>query len=298
MVHVIDLNFHVSEAIAVFVIESSEGLILIESGPHSTMPYLEKGLSELGYSLSQVSHVLLTHIHFDHAGAAWALAKEGAKVFVHPVGYPHLLDPGKLYNSAKRIYGDMMESLWGLMEGIPEEQLQVVEDASTLNIGEHSFLALHTPGHANHHIAWQWEDIIFCGDVGGVRVPGGPVVPPCPPPDINLEAWRKSIERILEQNPTQLYLTHYGSVDEPASHMEKLRNIMDDWANWIKPYWEAGKKPNEVVPEFRQYAEQQLRDAGLDDMGVSRYEAANPAWMSVAGLMRYWRKKSEGALEV
>lgn len=298
MVHVIDLNFHVSEAIAVFVIESSEGLILIESGPHSTMPYLEKGLSELGYSLSQVSHVLLTHIHFDHAGAAWALAKEGAKVFVHPVGYPHLLDPSKLYNSAKRIYGDMMESLWGLMEGIPEEQLQVVEDASTLNIGEHSFLALHTPGHANHHIAWQWEDIIFCGDVGGVRVPGGPVVPPCPPPDINLEAWRKSIERILEQNPTQLYLTHYGSVDEPASHMEKLRNIMDDWANWIKPYWEAGKKPNEVVPEFRQYAEQQLRDAGLDDMGVSRYEAANPAWMSVAGLMRYWRKKSEGALEV
>ena len=132
MIHVLDLHFKVESAIASFLVETSEGPILIETGPHSTFEFLKKGLEKHGYQPSDVKHVFLTHIHFDHAGAAWAFAETGAKVYVHPFGYKHLLDPSKLYNSAKRIYGDEMETLWGDMKSIPEDQLFAVEDKTEI----------------------------------------------------------------------------------------------------------------------------------------------------------------------
>lgn len=291
MIHILDLEFQVKLAIAAFVIETSEGPVLVETGPHSVLPRLESGLADLGYKLSDVKHVLLTHIHFDHAGAAWALAREGAKVYVHPRGYQHLHDPSRLYGSAKRIYGDMMESLWGLMEGIPEEQLVAVSDEQLIEIGDLQFKAWHTPGHASHHIAWQLGDDIFSGDVAGCKINQGPVVPPCPPPDINIEDWVASINVLRAQNPKRLFLTHFGIVEAVEEHLSSLENILHDWANWMKPHYEAGRKAPEVVPEFQAYAAQQLSEAGLSETEVARYEAANPSYMSVAGLMRYWHKK-------
>ncbi|MEL6730349.1 MAG: MBL fold metallo-hydrolase [Bacteroidota bacterium] len=293
MVHTLDLHFKVESAIASFLVETSEGPVLVETGPHSTFEMLKKGLATHGYTPADIQHVFLTHIHFDHAGGAWAFAETGAKVYVHPFGYKHMLDPTKLYNSAKRIYGDEMESLWGEMHAIPADQLISVEDESEIQVGDHTFKALHTPGHASHHIAWQIGEEIFTGDVAGCRVNLGPVVPPCPPPDIDVEAWERSIQRILSLNPQKLYLTHYGEVTDIQAHFGELSERLQGWKAWMKPYFEAGTSPAEVTPKFQAFAAKELRDAGVPEDEIPMYEAANPAWMSVAGLLRYWKKYLE-----
>lgn len=291
-IHTLDLHFLTDEAIASFVVETSEGPVLVETGPHSTFRHLEAGLKNLGYAPSDIRHVFLTHIHFDHAGAAWALAKEGARVYVHPFGYKHLLNPDKLYNSAKMIYGDQMESLWGLMESIPEGKLRSVEDEEEIVVGDTTFKSWHTPGHAKHHIAWQVGEVIFSGDVAGCKINDGPVVPPCPPPDIDIEAWHDSIDRILGLSPSKVLLTHYGEVTDIDRHFADLKAMLRDWADWMKVRFEKGETVEATTPDFKAYAEGQLRARGLDDTQVAKYEAANPAWMSVAGLMRYWKKKT------
>ncbi len=293
MLHILDLNFKTDHAIASFLIETSEGPVLIESGPHSVFPQLKEGLSAHGYKPSDLKHLFLTHIHFDHAGAAWALAEAGVHVHVHPRGYKHLLSPERLYQSAQRIYGDEMESLWGLMKPIPENLLHEVADGQEIRVGDQTFKAIFTPGHASHHIAWQWGNNIFTGDVAGVRIGEGPVVPPCPPPDIFLEAWKDSITRLKAAKPEALYLTHFGKVKAVEQHLDKLQSILTDWAQWMKKPFDEGRKPEEITPEFQAYVDQQLRHAGLDQHGLDQYEAANPAYMSVAGLLRYWKKRED-----
>lgn len=292
MYHTIDLHFQNYEhAIGSFLIETEKGPVLIESGPYSTFSSMESGLKAKGYKVSDVKHLFLTHIHFDHAGAAWAFAEQGATVYLHPFGASHMHDPAKLVASATMIYGDQMDTLWGKMEGIPEKQLKIMEHDEQVEIGGETFRALHTPGHAKHHIAWQWKDTIFTGDVAGVKIEGGPVVPPCPPPDINLEDWNKSIDLILSRNPNRLVLTHYGEEINPNIHMKELREILNDWAYWIKDKWQEDLRNEEITPLFMDYTNGQLRERGVSDLGLKQYEAANPAWMSVAGLVRYWKKK-------
>ncbi len=273
------------------MIESTEGPILIESGPYSTYPSLVKGLNELGYKPEDVQHVLLSHIHFDHAGAAWAFAKNGANVYLHPFGADHMHDPTKLVASATMIYGDKMDELWGRMEGIDREKLIISEHLQEIKIGEHSFTALHTPGHAKHHIAWEWGRTIFTGDVAGCKMDDGPVVPPCPPPDINIEDWVTSIDLILDRKPESLILTHFDKRTNVQEHMNELKEVLTNWSNWVKAKMDEGMSKEEMVPEFMNYTNDQLRGHGVSEEGLKQYEAANPAWMSVAGLMRYWKKK-------
>ena len=155
-IHILDLGFMGHEqAIAAFVVEGSDGLALVETGPASTLPCLEAALAQYGWQLHDIQHVFLSHIHFDHAGAAWALAEKGATVYVHPKGLPHLAAPEKLYNSARMIYGDSMERLWGPMHPIPESQLYAPEHGQVIEAAGLHFTAWYTPGHAVHHIAWQ-----------------------------------------------------------------------------------------------------------------------------------------------
>lgn len=294
MVHVLDLQFlNLDHAIASFLIETSEGPALVETGSYSTFRSMEKALVKHGYKTGDIKNVFLTHIHFDHAGAAWAFAKSGANIYLHPFGAAHMEDPTKLYESAKRIYGDEMERLWGAMEKIPGNQLKSIDHGEKVVIGDTEFKAWHTPGHAKHHIAWQIEDIIFAGDVAGVKIEDGPVVPPCPPPDINLEDWNQSIDILLEKRSQAIYLTHYGKVTDIGNHFHELRSILTDWANWVKVKWESGMNADEITPLFSQYTANQLRSKGVSELGVKQYEAANPSWMSVAGLIRYWKKKVE-----
>lgn len=297
-IKIIDLHFQKSkDAIASFLIETSDGPILIETGPASTYDQLSRGVSKCGHSIDEIKHVLLTHIHFDHAGAAWKLAEAGAKIYVHPFGVPHLASPEKLWNSASQIYGDDMDRLWGKMKPIPANQLVSVEDKQELEFGTTKIKSLHTPGHAVHHIAWKMGDIIFTGDVAGVKIAGGPVMPPCPPPDINLEEWKKSLAIIKSEKPKELYLTHFGIIDVVDYHLDSLSYMLDDWAEWIKPYFEKNVDQSEVVPLFMEYSKSQFLKEGCSKEQIQTYEYANPSWMSVAGLYRYWKLKSQGRLK-
>ena len=291
-IHVLDLNFlNLPHTVAAFLVESSVGPILVETGPHSTIVSLEKSLGIHNYKLEDIKHVFLSHIHLDHAGAAWIFAKHGAKIYLHPFGAKNMADPTRLMESATRIYQDKMDMLWGRMEKIPVSQLVEVGDQEVIEVGDVAMKSWHTPGHAKHHIAWQLDDAIFTGDVAGVKIDEGIVVPPCPPPDINIEDWKNSIEILRELSPDKLYLTHYDAIENIDRHLDSLEAILDDWAAWIKKHWAAGESNEEMVPQFMAHVAGQLTAAGLGKEEILQYEAANPSWMSVAGLVRYWKKR-------
>ncbi|NJO00502.1 MAG: MBL fold metallo-hydrolase [Bacteroidia bacterium] len=293
MIRTIDLEFQRNACtIAAYAIDSIEaGLVLIETGPYTTFENLKAELAAINYQISDVKHVLLTHIHLDHAGAAWALAKLGARIYVHPVGAPHLIDPSKLLESARRIYQDQMETLWGEIQPIPAEQVQTVEHEEEIKIGKLIFKAWHTPGHAKHHIAWQVDGIVFTGDVAGVQIGKGPVIAPLPPPDIDLEQWEQSIELLRSLKPKALYLTHYGAVTNVADQLDQLKESMYQQANWVKDHMDNGRSAEEMVPLFEQLHEEALTQMGFTEVEIEQYRAANPAGMSVQGLIRYWKSK-------
>ena len=304
-IHTLDLGFlDIENAIAAFVVEGPGGLSLVETGPASTLPHLESLLKKNGWHISDFQHVFLSHIHFDHAGAAWAFAERGAMIYVHPKGLPHLAAPEKLYNSARMIYKEQMDTLWGPMHPIPETQLYAPAHGEVVEVCGLRFTAWYTPGHAVHHIAWAVDDtrqtvdgeqggILFTGDVAGVKIAEGPVVPPCPPPDINIEDWQASIQLMRDLPVETLYLTHFGKITEKKTHLDTLEQRLLAWAGWMKPFAEQQTPPEQIVPLFQKYVAEELSAAGVDEAGLRRYEAANPAFMSVAGLLRYWKKRGQ-----
>jgi len=296
MIHTIDLDFQsVPEAIAVFLIETAEGPVLVESGPHSTFPQLTVEINKLGYEVKDIKHVFLTHIHFDHAGAAWAFAEQGAKVYVHPRGYKHMHDPSKLVSSAKRIYQDMMDALWGTLNPIDESNLIEVEDRQIISLNDDKFTAHFTPGHAVHHIAWQLNDkTLFCGDVAGVKIKSGLVVPPCPPPDINIEAWLKSTRLIKTKRFSKLYLTHFGEVQNPKEHLVELEGRLKNYKLWMQHQLENNNTHGVIQKNFESFIAAQMKAHDVKGTKLKQYELANPAWMSVVGLELYWAKKLKG----
>ncbi|MFI5165349.1 MAG: MBL fold metallo-hydrolase [Thermoanaerobaculales bacterium] len=295
-IRILDLHFWREGTIAAFLLRSSDGPVLIETGPDSTYPALVRALREAGTTPEAVRHVLLTHIHLDHAGAAWRLAAHGATVYVHPVGAPHLADPSKLLASARKIYGDQMDSLWGRLEPIAAGQLRTVTDGEVLRIGDLAIEALHTPGHASHHIAYRVDGAVLTGDVGGVRILGGPAVPPCPPPDIDVEAWRASLARLRAIGAQRFYLTHFGVVHDTTRHLDQLERGLTAFASFIRAQAHEGLDDALIVPRFEAFTQGFLTASGADEASVQRYAIANPAFMSVAGLTRYWRKRERDAV--
>jgi len=296
-IHVLDLEFlNIQNAIAIFVVEGPQGLVLVETGPASTLLHLEAALQKNGWRIADFKQVFLSHIHFDHAGAAWAFAEKGATIYVHPKGLPHLASPDKLYNSARMIYKEQMDTLWGPMRPIPENQLYAPGHGESIEAGGLEFTAWHTPGHAVHHIAWAVSDerketVLFTGDVAGVKIGNGPVMPPCPPPDVHVEDWLASIQLMRELSVSTLFLTHFGKITAKKEHLDALERHLLSWATWMKPFAEQHTPPEQVVPLFEKFVAEQLAALGVDEAGRQRYEAANPAFMSVAGLLRYWHKK-------
>lgn len=294
MIHTLDLKFLGEEkTIAAYLVETYDGPVLFETGPYSCFAQLEKEIGRVGYSKHDIQHVFLTHIHLDHAGAAWAFAELGAKIHVHPLGVRHLSAPERLMESARRIYKDKMDELWGDMNPIPMENIIPADHESVVMVANEKITAWHSPGHAIHHIAWQVKEELITGDVAGVKIGDGIVVPPCPPPDINLEDWMESIALMRKINPTALYLSHFGKITDVTIHLDALEKVLNDWANWMKPHWEAGADPVAITPLFQAYTHQQLLEAGIPKEDLPRYEKANPSWMSVVGLMRYWSKRAK-----
>lgn len=291
-IHTLDLNFQgKSHAIASYLIRAGDSVVLIESGPGSTLPGLEAGLASQGLSFRDVTHVLLTHIHLDHAGAAGRLATYGAQVYVHPLGAPHLLNPEKLLASAGRIYGDRMESLWGEFLPVPQSQLHVVNDAQEIQIGNLRFVALSTPGHAEHHHAYLFEDICFSGDVGGVRIPGYPYLRvPMPPPELHIEKWRATLDRLRGQKFSRIAPTHFGIYTDPEWQLREVENGLDAAERWLEATMPSDPPVDELRARFTAWMEKEARQQNLDAEVVKAYELANPLGMSADGLQRYWKK--------
>ncbi len=293
MVHVLDTRQLGRPAIiAATAVETTEGLALFDTGPESTFENVVAELRRAGFAPADVRHVFLSHIHFDHAGAAWRFAELGATIYVHPRGAPHLIDPGKLIDSAARIFGvESMKKLWGRFAPIPEQRIRVLQDMEMVRIGSLEVCAIETPGHASHHHVYHWEDNLFGGDIAGVRLGNGPPIPPFVPPELSIESWLDSIQKMRALNVSKLYLPHFGlAAGSVSAHLDALEERVRRWSTWFRDRIRAGDDEPQLIPLFAEYEAAELRAGGATNELVQDYETADPSYMAVTASLRYWRK--------
>jgi glyoxylase-like metal-dependent hydrolase (beta-lactamase superfamily II) len=292
---IIDLGFQGrQEVIAAYLIAGNDEVALIETGPSSTLSALTTGINAAGFAVGDLTAVLLTHIHLDHAGAAGVLARDNPNltVYVHPFGAPHMVDPAKLISSATRIYGDKMEPLWGEIAPVPEAQVRALADGETISIAGRTLTALFTPGHANHHIAF-WDaaaGAVFTGDVGGIRMPGTDYVcAPTPPPELDPAAWAESVARLKRLNARRLLLTHYGAFDDVEAHLDQLLPHLDDFIAIAEQALGHGASQEELTAKIHNRMAAELGDVPADTF--VNLEWATPSYMAALGLTRYLGKR-------
>jgi glyoxylase-like metal-dependent hydrolase (beta-lactamase superfamily II) len=291
----VDLNFlDRPHTIATAVVQDVGSLALVDPGPSTCLETLELGLQSHGASLAGVTHVLLTHIHLDHAGATGTILRRypHVKVFVHERGAPHIVDPSKLVASAARLYGDQMERLWGAIEPVPESSLIVLRGGEQIEAGGRAFEVAYTPGHASHHVSYfdRASGVAFVGDTAGVCVDGGYVLPPTPPPDIDVELWHGSVARIEAWAPRTMFLTHFGAVNTLSPHLRTLLENLETMSGIVRK-WLAEPGPDEE--KAKRFAEDMTRELRrkMTETQVAAYLAAAPPELLWLGLARYWKKK-------
>lgn len=295
-VHRIDLNWNgYPGQVAAYLLDGGDGLAVVETGPASTLAAVLDAIRAIGREPAEVTHILVTHVHLDHAGGAGALLRHAprARVHVHPNGAAHLADPSRLIASATQLYGDRMDSLWGAMVPVPEDRLVILQDGDEVRIGGRRLRAVDTPGHAVHHHAYHDPDagLVFTGDVGGIRLERLPYVcAPTPPPDIDLAAWRRSLGRLRDLAPSRLLLTHFGGVDDPAWHLDDLAARLDAWARWMAEQAAAGTDPPTLAVAMAERAAADIVAATGSAEAARAYELAVPYPMMAAGLQRWWTK--------
>ena len=293
---VIDLNFRGQpRVIASAVLRAADGLAIVDPGPTSCLGALEQGLAGLGGSLDDVRHILLTHIHLDHAGATGTILGRvpHARVYVHERGAPHMINPIKLLASATRLYGDQMDVLWGRFDPVPESQVTVLTGGERLDIPGLAMEVRYTPGHAVHHVSYldAAEGVAYVGDTCGIRVVADYTIAATPPPDIDVEAWHASLNLIGEWKPETLFLTHFGPVTDAASHLEHYRQVLSDAADLVARTLAAGEADEDRVAGYVRRMRTEAR-AKLSERDAVALELAAPFDQIWAGLARYWRKKS------
>lgn len=295
MIHILDTQqLGRRGIIAATALETEDGIALFDTGPESTFKNISAELTGIGARVEDVRHVFLSHIHFDHAGAAWRFAEAGARIYVHPRGAPHLIDPTRLVESATRIFGDEMEKLWGRIAPVREENVRVLRDGDRVRLGGWEVRALETPGHASHHHVYYWDDNIFGGDIAGVRIGGGPPIPPFVPPELDVESWLESIAKIRALNAAHLYLPHFGLAPGfVAAHLDALAERVRRWSEWFLDRMRAGEDETQLIPAFAQYEADDLKSGGATESEVRDYETADPSYMAVSGALRYWRKRQQ-----
>jgi glyoxylase-like metal-dependent hydrolase (beta-lactamase superfamily II) len=250
--------------------------VLIDPGPTSCLPVLLEALGD-----ERPSALLLTHIHFDHAGAAGSLVERwpDLRVYVHERGARHMADPARLYDSAKRLYGDDMERLWGEMLPVPEENLEVLTGGERVRDG--AYQVEYTPGHAWHHVSYLHDGTAFVGDVGGVRItPTSMTIPPTPPPDIDVEAWHESTALVRSWRPRRLAMTHFGATEDVEHQLDELDARLDAWSTLAR---------DEGRETFVSDVQQEIRRDGTPEQAAA-YEQASPVELLFAGYERYWSK--------
>ncbi|MDZ7800569.1 MAG: MBL fold metallo-hydrolase [Trueperaceae bacterium] len=272
---------------------------LIEAGSGATAQALQAQLQDLGVGPRDLAALIVTHVHLDHAAAAGTLsAWADAPVYVHPSGLRHLHDPAKLWASAARLYGDAMDALWGPMQPVPEARLQALEDGQELTLGGRSYRAVHTPGHARHHLSLLGPDgEAYAGDAAGIQLPGSPLIRPAlPPPDVDLEAAEASCRRLADARPARLLLTHFGPVDDPQAHLAAVPERNRAWAEEVRRGLDAGEDEDALIRRMEALEEAEMDEAGLtgpsDTPVRAHLKASSDARMTVMGLVRYWRTRT------
>jgi glyoxylase-like metal-dependent hydrolase (beta-lactamase superfamily II) len=279
----IDLHHGAERVVATYVVETDDGPAIVDCGPASRVPALERGLAARGLSLTDIRHLLLTHIHFDHAGASGVLVRDNPALQVHvsEVGAPHLIDPSRLEASARRLFGGKFDSLWGEVAPVPAGNIRLVSGDV---LGLDSFPS---QGHARHHVSYLHADgTLYAGDSVGVRIaPGRFVLAPTPPPEVDLEAWEKSLAETERRRPARLALTHFGVFDDVQEHLAGFRETLQTWSDRVAHGMDE--------PTF--VAAARADCAASDPEEVDAYGSAASFAQCHQGLERYWRKRREAS---
>ena len=294
----VDLNFlGIPQIIATAVLRYDGGAALVDPGPSSTRRQLEAALADAGVEMQEVRQLLLTHIHLDHAGASGTLARAHPhiEVFVHERGAPHMIDPSRLLSSASRLYGADMDRLWGEFLPVPADRVRVLRGGERIKLGGRELEVAYTPGHASHHVSYfdRSTGVAFVGDTAGIRRGVHPyVMPPTPPPDIDLPAWRASAERILAWKPQTLFLTHFGPFGGPDAHFRELLGRLDDWTRLAERLLDDPSLDD--VTREQHFVDEVMEDL-TERMGAEQarqYHRAGRIDYSWHGLARSLRKRS------
>jgi glyoxylase-like metal-dependent hydrolase (beta-lactamase superfamily II) len=270
--------------IGAYLVETEDGLALFDCGPTTCVPALRDALATRGVELRDLRHLLVSHIHLDHAGAAGTLVREHPALLVHvsEIGAPHLVDPAKLEASARRLYGDAFDELWGELAPVPAENVRVVGERVL------GLECIPAPGHASHQVSYLHEDgTLYNGDAAGVRVaPGRFVFAPTPPPEVDLEAWERTLDALQRRAPARLAVVHFGVFTDVERHFAALRETMRTWAEWVEDGMDE--------PTFVAAARAHIASSEPDEEAYAR---AAPYWHCFLGLERYWRKRREAAAQ-
>jgi glyoxylase-like metal-dependent hydrolase (beta-lactamase superfamily II) len=284
--------------IASCVLDTGDGLAIVDPGPAVSLGALEKGLDLLGADIADVTRILLTHVHLDHAGGTGTLLRKNPaiQVFVHERGARHMVNPARLLESATRLYGDRMAELWGEVAPVPEAQITALAGGERLALGSRRVRVAFTPGHATHHVSFldQESGLAFVGDAAGLLLAGGRfVMPVAPPPDTDLEAWRTSHETIRKWKPGRLFHTHFGPGDDPATHLQRHLGMLENWAERVRVSLEAEGTDAERAEAFRESVIADFIDEfGEDEAARLGFVGVRASW---DGLARYLRGK-QGAV--
>ncbi len=259
-----------------YLVDTPDGPALHDCGPATTLETLRAGLFDNGVTVADLRHLFLSHIHFDHAGAAGLLVREcpGLTVHVSGIGAPHLVDPSRLERSARRIYGESFDRLWGSLVPIPQGNVSLVGERAV------DFDCFPTPGHASHHVSFLRDGILFAGDAAGVRIDPSPLVmPPTPPPEVDLAAWDATLDEIEQRAPNRIALIHFGVFDDVERHLDALRNRLHRYAALVG----AGATEEQFVAALH---------AELGEEAPA-FDKAFPPRQDYQGLARYWAKRRE-----
>lgn len=296
----IDLGYYgLVEGAAAFLIPNSEDHILIECGPAHCLPRLSAGLQSQGLALEEIKHVLVTHIHLDHAGAAGEVTAAGAQLYVHPRGARHLIDPTKLNASARQVFEDELDTRLGELTPSPADQVHAIADGAQVTLGPLTCEAIETFGHANHHHAWlisnSSERHLFVGDIAAMRIPGSDFATlPMFAPEFDLDVWLNSIDRIRALDFDAMWLTHFGRVDDPNAFLDHVTTRLKEESNFITELMNTAPDatPDDFFPTYRAWHLDQAAAHGISPEQLDQYCDKRHYRANIVGVRR-WRHKSD-----
>lgn len=293
-VNIIDLDFQgLPGTIAAFLVTGPEGHFLIECGPESTRERLVEGLRGHGLAPEDLAGVLVTHVHLDHAGAAGWFAAKGVPLYVHEKGARHLVDPLRLMESARMIYGDRFDALWGAMTPAPADQVHSLSDGIVITLAGLEIEVIATPGHAFHHHAYRIGEALFTGDAAGARLGGNAYTSvTSAPPQFDLELTLESIERLRTIGAERLYLTHFGAIDEPDEHLSAYGECVAMNAEFIRQRLREGFDALSLQVAYEAFQWEQAFRHQLPRDLWDHYEVINSTTMGADGIRLYWEKRN------